>query len=171
MSNATSTPATKTCRRESRFVAAGAGLEPAHASRRDACFRQGAIPFRSSCPSNRLAETIRLERMAPYNGRAALAVRCLNPTQPRLPKNSLVGMERVELSCTRRWFLRPVCLPVPPHPHLLTHLRMNTLQVTGLLTQARALQQLDSPGRKFRPSVAKKQKPLDLSRGFGESSN
>ena len=33
-----------------------------------------------------LAETIRLERMKPFKGRAALAVRRLNPAQPRLPK-------------------------------------------------------------------------------------
>jgi hypothetical protein len=84
-------PSEKTCRRGRRFVAAGAGFEPAHASQREPRFRRGAIPFRSSCPSNRLAETIRLERMAPFKGRAALAVRCLNPTQPRLLKTHWWG--------------------------------------------------------------------------------
>ncbi len=46
-------------------LAVGAGLEPAHALRREPRLRRGAIPFRSSYRYKHLAETIRFERMVP----------------------------------------------------------------------------------------------------------
>ena len=49
-------------------VAVGAGLEPAHASRREPRLRRGAMPFRSSYRLVKLAETIRFERMVPFKG-------------------------------------------------------------------------------------------------------
>jgi hypothetical protein len=47
-------------------LAVGAGLEPAHASRREPRLQRGAIPFRSSYRYKHLAETIRFERMVPF---------------------------------------------------------------------------------------------------------
>ena len=44
----------------------GAGLEPAHASRREPRLQRGAMPFRSSYRYKHLAETIRFERMVPF---------------------------------------------------------------------------------------------------------
>jgi hypothetical protein len=46
------------CRRGPRSLAAGAGLEPAHALRREPRLRRGAIPFRSSCRVRRIGQSI-----------------------------------------------------------------------------------------------------------------
>ena len=51
-----------------RSLAVGAGLEPAHASRREPRLQRGAMPFRSSYRYKHLAETIRFERMVPFKG-------------------------------------------------------------------------------------------------------
>jgi hypothetical protein len=56
----------KTCRRGPRSLAVGAGLEPAHASRREPRLQRSAMPFRSSYRYKDLAETIRFERMVPF---------------------------------------------------------------------------------------------------------
>ena len=134
MPNATSTPATKTCRRGPRLAAVGAGIEPAHALEREPRFRRGAIPFRSSYLYNQFGGDDPIRTDGAFKGHSALAVRRLSPLG-HASFDFLVGMERFELSCTRRWFLRPVCIPVPPHPHdLLTSCNLDTRQTSRFLS-------------------------------------
>ena len=64
---------------------------------REPRLQRGAIPFRSSYRRNKLAETIRFERMVPFQRHSALAVRCHRPLG-HVSMNLLVGMERFELS-------------------------------------------------------------------------
>lgn len=98
-----------------RSVALGAGLEPAHALRREPRLRRGAIPFRSSYRLNDLAETIRFERMVPIE-HSALAARCLRPLG-HISVKYWWGWRDLNSHVPRHWFLRPACLPFPPHPH------------------------------------------------------
>ena len=51
-------------------------------------------------------------------GHSALAVRRLRPLG-HVSMNSWWGWSDLNSHARRRWFLRPVCLPVPPHPHHL----------------------------------------------------
>jgi hypothetical protein len=141
------------CRRGPRFVAVGAGLEPAHASRREPRIRRGAIPFRSSYRLTKLSSLLKTsasEQQAvarcnrggddpirtdgAFRGHSALAVRCLRP----LGHVSVIcwwGWRDLNSHARRRWFLRPVCLPFPPHPHdLITPSDLDTHQAIRLLS-------------------------------------
>ena len=98
-------------------LAVGAGLEPAHALRREPRFQRGAIPFRSpyrlNKRSSRHGASASEQRAAAacdaggddpirtdgaLRGHSALAVRRLRPLG-HVSLDALVGMERFELSC------------------------------------------------------------------------
>ena len=78
-------------------VAVGAGLEPAHASRREPRLRLGAMPFRSSYRYKQSGGDDPIRTDGAFRGHSALAVRCLRPLG-HVSLKSLVGMERFELS-------------------------------------------------------------------------
>ena len=182
-------------------MAVGAGLEPAHASRREPRLRRGAIPFRSSYRLNKLmpsptivransgwllhamlAETIRFERMAPFRRRSALAVRCLRPLG-HVSVNLLVGMERFELSRAKALVSKTSVSPISTtSPQLSNFTNLDTHQATefistnssanGGLPGTRTLkmaQLLRLPRLPIPPEARENEKPLDFSRGFGDS--
>jgi hypothetical protein len=111
-----STPATKTCRRGPRFVAVGAGLEPAHALRREPRLQRGATPFRSPYQHKHSGGDDPIRTDGAFRVHSALAVRCLKPLG-HVSKHLWWGWRDLNSHAQRHWFLRPACLPFPPHPH------------------------------------------------------
>jgi hypothetical protein len=107
-------------------LAVGAGLEPAHVSRREPRFRRGAIPFRSSYRYRQCGGDDPIRTDGALKGHSVLAVRCLNHSATS-PCNFWWGWRDSNSHAQRPWFLRPVCLPVPPHPpYLLTPINLDT---------------------------------------------
>ena len=113
---------------------------------------------------------------------SALAVRCLKPLG-HVSRTLWWGWRESNSHARRRWFLRPVCLPFPPHPHdLLTSSTLNTHQAIGSISTNPATngglpwtrtlkmtQLLRLPRLPIPPEARKNEKPLDFSRGFGDS--
>ena len=165
-------------------VAVGAGLEPAHAVRREPCLQRGAIPFRSSYRLNNLAETIRFERMVPFKEHSALAVRCLSPLG-HVSLKSLVGMERFELSRAKALVSKTSVSPISTTSPRLSNSQQlsytSSLQVprskpvdtNGGLPGTRTLKmtQLLRLPRLPVPPEAQNEKPLDFSRGLAVFKN
>jgi hypothetical protein len=133
-------------------VAVRAGLEPAHALRREPRLQRSAIPFRSSYRLTQLSsqpkgfaseqravarcnrgggDPIRTD--GAFQKHSALAVRRLRP----LGHVSIIfwwGWRDSNSHARRHWFLRPACLPFPPHPHdLLTPCNLDTRRVIRFL--------------------------------------
>jgi hypothetical protein len=118
-------------------LAVGAGLEPAHALQREPRLQRGAIPFRSPYRLNKLLRPYNVsaseQRAAAacnaggddpirtdgaFREHSALAVRCLRPLG-HVSTNLWWGWRDLNSHARRHWFLRPACLPFPPHPHEL----------------------------------------------------
>ena len=191
------------CRRGPWILAVGAGLEPAHALQREPRLRRGAIPFRSSYRFQKTAPMQKSSRAngdrllhqcwrrrsdsngwCLFKGHSALAVRRLRPLG-HVSLNVWWGWRDLNSHARRHWFLRPACLPFPPHPHgLLTSSNLNTRRVIGLISTnpstngglpgTRTLkmkQLLRLPRLPIAPEARRNEKPLDLSRGFGDSVN
>ncbi len=115
---------------------------------REPRLQRGAIPFRSSyrvtthirsrnfsASEQRAAAACNAGGDDPirtdgaFQGHSALAVRCHRP----LGHVSIIpwwGWRDLNSHAQRHWFLRPACLPFPPHPHdLLTSCNLDTPRV------------------------------------------
>ena len=119
---------------------------------REPRLRRGAIPFRSSYrlnkPLRRYNVLAREQRATAacnaggddpirtdgaFQGHSALAVRCLRPLG-HVSKNDWWGWRDLNSHARRHWFLRPACLPFPPHPHdLVTPCDLDTLRLIRFL--------------------------------------
>ena len=120
------TPATKTCRRGPRFLAVGAGLEPAHASlaRASPPTRCDTVPL--ILPTTQTGGDDPIRTDGAFQRRSALAVRCHRPLG-HVSTSLWWGWRDLNSHARRHWFLRPACLPFPPHPHdLLTPCNLDT---------------------------------------------
>ena len=124
-------------------LAVGAGLEPAHALRREPRLQRGAIPFRSPYRLNKLLRPYNVsaseQRAAAacdaggddpirtdgaFQGHSALAVRCHRPLG-HVSMNLLVGMERFELSRAKALVSKTSVSPISTtSPRLTNSLRL-----------------------------------------------
>ena len=129
-----STPATKTCRRGPRSVAVGAGLEPAHASRREPRLRRGAIPFRSSYRYRQSGGDDPIRTDGALRRHSALAVRCLRPLG-HVSLKPLVGMERFELSRAKALVSKTSVSPISTtSPQLSNFTNLDTHRVIEFIS-------------------------------------
>ena len=117
-----------------------------------------------------------------FQGHSALAVRCLRPLG-HVSLKSLVGMERFELSRAKALVSKTSVSPISTtSPQLSNFTNLDTLQPTefistnssanGGLPGTRTLkmaQLLRLPRLPIPPEACKNEKPLDFSRGFGDS--
>ena len=115
-------------------LAVGAGLEPAHASlaRASPPTRCDTIPL--ILPTKQTGGDDPIRTDGAFRGHSALAVRCLRPLG-HVSTNLWWGWRDLNSHARRHWFLRPACLPFPPHPHdLLTCISSDTHQAIGFLS-------------------------------------
>ena len=117
-----------------------------------------------------------------FKGHSALAVRCLRPLG-HVSLKSLVGMERIELSRAKALVSKTSVSPISTtSPQLSYCTNLDTQQVTEFISTnssvnggppgSRTLkmaQLLRLPRLPIPPEAREKEKPLEFSRGFGDS--
>jgi hypothetical protein len=146
---------------------------------RDVSLASNEVRCHSAHPTDTFGGDDPIRTDGAFQRHSALAVRRLRPLG-HVSMNSWWGWRDLNSHARRRWFLRPVCLPFPPHPHhLLTSRSLDTLPTIRFVRASRSTKHGGLPGSRTLnmsqlltlprlpiPPEAQKAKAPRISRGF-----